>query len=110
MEKDAELIERLDEIPGVGKLSAQAIIAEIGTDMSQFLDENHLSAWAGLCPSHKESAGKRKSSKTKKGNSNIKRALVLCANSAARSKDSYLSAQYKRIAATMTGRLFRQTQ
>ena len=99
MEKDSEIIERLDEIPGVGKLTAQAIIAEIGTDMDQFPDETHLAAWAGVCPSQNESAGKRKSGKTKKGNSNIKKTLVVAANSAVKTKDVYLSAQYKRIAA-----------
>jgi len=76
MEKDAELVGRLDEIPGVGKVTAQAIIAEIGTDMGQFPDEKHLAAWAGVCPGHNESAGKRKSGRTKKGNSNIKKTLV----------------------------------
>jgi len=99
MEKDSDIIERLDEIPGVGKLTAQAIIAEIGTDMDQFPDEEHLAAWAGVCPSQNESAGKRKSGKTKKGNSNIKKTLVIAANSAAQTKDTYLSAQYKRISA-----------
>jgi transposase len=100
MEKDNEIIERLDEIPGVGKITAQAILAEIGTDMDQFPDEAHLASWAGVCPSQNESAGKRKSGKTKKGgNSNLKKTLVQCANSAAHSKDSYLSAQFKQIAA-----------
>jgi transposase len=98
MEKDKELIERLDEIPGVGKLTAQAIIAEIGTDMNQFPNEKHLAAWSGVCPGQNESAGKRKSGKTKKGNSNLKKALVQCANSASHAKGTYLSAQHKRIA------------
>ena len=98
MEKDKELIERLDEIPGVGKLTAQAIIAEIGTDMNQFPNEKHLAAWAGVCPGQNESAGKRKSGKTKKGNSNLKKTLVQCANSASHSKGTYLSTQHKRIA------------
>jgi transposase len=98
MEKDNELIERLDGIPGVGKLTAQAIIAEIGTDMEQFPSEKHLAAWAGVCPSQNESAGKRKSGKTKKGNSNIKKTLVQCANSASHTKNTYLGAQHKRIA------------
>jgi transposase len=99
MEKDAEIIERLDKIPGVGKTTAQAILAEIGTDMDQFPDEAHLASWAGVSPNQNESAGKRKSGKTKKGNSNLKKALVQCANSAAHSKNSYLSAQFNRIAA-----------
>jgi len=99
MEKDSEIIDRLDEIPGVGKLTAQVIIAEVGTDMEQFPNENHLAAWAGVCPSQNDSGGKRKSGKTKKGNSNLKKALVMAANSAAKTKDTYLSTQYKRIAA-----------
>ena len=99
MAKDAEVIGRLMEIPGVGKISAQAIVAEIGTDMGQFPSEEHLAAWAGVAPNQNESAGKRQSGKTKKGNSTIKRTLVLCANSASRAKDSYLSAQYNRIKA-----------
>jgi len=99
MEKDDELIERIEEIPGVGKISAQSILAEIGTDMDQFPDEHHLSSWAGVAPNSNESAGKRKNAKSKKGNSNLKKTLVQCANSAANSKDNYLSAQHKRIAA-----------
>lgn len=99
MVKEAELIERLDEIPGVGKTTAQTIIAEIGTNMEQFPDEKHLASWAGVCPGQNESAGKRKSGKTRKGNSCIKKTLVICANSAANTKNTYLSAQCKRIAA-----------
>jgi len=99
MTKDNELIERLDEIPGVGKLTAQSIIAEIGTDMEQFPDEKHLAAWAGVCPGQNESAGKRKSGKTRKGNSHIKKTLVQAANAAANTKNTYFSAQFKRIAA-----------
>jgi transposase len=99
MEKDREIIERLEEIPGVGKITAQSILSEIGTNMEQFPDEKHLASWAGVSPNHNESAGKRKSSKTKKGNSNLKKTLVQSANSAANSKNTYLNAQYKRIAA-----------
>jgi transposase len=99
MEKDNEIIGRLVEIPGVGKTTAQAILAEIGTDMDQFPDETHLASWAGVCPNQNESAGKRKSGKTKKGHSSLKKTLVQCANSASRSKNTYLSAQFKQIAA-----------
>jgi transposase len=99
MEKDKEIIDRLDEIPGVGKTTAQAILAEIGTDMDQFPDEAHLASWAGVSPNQNESAGKRKSGKTKKGNSNLKKTLIQCANSAAHSKKTYLGAQFNRIAA-----------
>lgn len=99
MRKDSEIIERIDEIPGVGKISAQAILAEIGTNMEQFPTEKNLASWAGICPGQNESAGKRKSGKTRKGNSQLKKTLVQCANSASHSKDTYLSAQFKRIAA-----------
>jgi len=99
MEKDHELLERLEEIPGVGKTTAQVIVAEIGTEMEQFPDEKHLASWAGVCPGQNESAGKRKSGKTRKGNSILKKTLVQCANSASHSKDTYLSAQHKRIVA-----------
>lgn len=73
MKKDNEVIERLEEIPGVGKITAQAILAEIGTDMEQFPSEGHLASWAGVCPGQNESAGKRKSGKTRKGNSTLKK-------------------------------------
>jgi len=99
MEKDNEVLERLEEIPGVGRTTAQAILAEIGTDMEQFPSEGHLASWAGVCPGQNESAGKRKSGKTRKGNSTLKKNLVQCANSASRTKDTYLSAHHRRIAA-----------
>ena len=99
MKKDEEVLERLIEIPGVGKTTAQVILAEIGTDMEQFPNEKNLASWAGVCPGQNDSAGKRKSGKTRKGNSTLKKTLVQCANSASRAKDSYLSAQHKRIAA-----------
>ncbi|MDR2971726.1 MAG: IS110 family transposase [Bacteroidales bacterium] len=99
MEKDNEVLERLEEIPGVGKTTAQVILAEIGTDMEQFPNEKNLASWAGVCPGQNDSAGKRKSGRTRKGNSTLKKTLVQCANSASRAKDSYLSTQYKRIAA-----------
>jgi transposase len=99
MEKDSEVLERLEEIPGVGKTTAQVILAEIGTDMEQFPNEKSLASWVGVCPGQNDSAGKRKSGKTRKGNSTLKKTLVQCANSASHSKNTYLSAQHKRIAA-----------
>lgn len=92
-------MKRLDSITGVGERSAQTIIAEIGTDMSVFPTSSHLASWAGMCPGNNESAGKKKSGKTRKGSKILRSTLVECAKAAARSKDSYLSAQYKRIAA-----------
>lgn len=89
----------LDAIAGVGERSAQTIIAEIGTDMSVFPTENHLASWAGMCPGNNESAGKKKSGKTRRGSKSLRSTLVECAKAASRSKSSYLSAQYSRIAA-----------
>lgn len=94
--KDLEL---LDSIPGVGKRTAEQILAEIGTDMSRFPTPGHLCSWAGMAPGHDESAGKKKSSKTRKGNKKLRSALTEAAKAASRKKNTYLSAQYHRIAA-----------
>ena len=99
MKEDVELVEALDGITGVGKISAQTIIAEIGTDMSRFPTAEHLASWACMCPETAESAGKKKPGKTKKANSTLKKTLVQCGRAAANSKDTYLNAQYHKIAA-----------
>jgi transposase len=91
------LIDLLCTIPGVGVLSATIIVAEIGRDMSRFATAGHLVAWAGLCPSQNESAGKRKSSRLRKGAPWLKVALVQCAWAATRKKDSYYRAQFNRL-------------
>lgn len=90
-------IKKLDEITGVGKRSAEVIISEIGHDMSRFPTDAHLCSWAGLCPSNNESAGKRKSGKSSKGNRHLKCILIQCAKSAKRNKDSFFFAQYQRL-------------
>lgn len=92
----AELIQA---IPGIGNASAQAIISVIGTDMSRFPTDRHISKWAGLCPGNNESAQKRKSGRTTKGNQVLRTTLVNCAHSAIKVKDSYFSAQFSRICA-----------
>jgi transposase len=94
-----KFIELIDTIPGVGKRSAEHVLAEIGTDMSRFPSEGHICSWAGLAPGCNESAGKKKSSKTTKGNEFLRTTLVECAKAAAHTKDTYLSSQYHRIAA-----------
>jgi len=93
------LIWLLCTIPGVSTLSATTILAEIGRDMSRFPSAGHLVAWAGLCPGHNESAGKRKSSRLRKGAPWLKTMLVQCAWAARRKKDSYYKAQFYRLRA-----------
>ncbi len=88
---------RIQEITGIGNTSAETIISVIGTDMSRFPTDAHLSSWAGLCPGNNESAGKRKSGKTRKGNALLRTTLVVCAHSAVKHKQSYFSAQFQRI-------------
>jgi transposase len=91
------LIILLCSIPGVSILSATTILAEIGTDMSRFPTAGHLLAWAGMCPAQNESAGKRKSSRLRKGAPWLKTMLVQCAWAASRKKDSYYKAQFNRL-------------
>ncbi|EES71711.1 transposase [Paenibacillus sp. oral taxon 786 str. D14] len=95
-EEDLEL---LDTIPGVARRTAETIVAEIGTNMDQFPSAAHLCSWAGLCPGQNESTGKRKSGTTRKGNKKLRNALVEAARAAGRTKNTYLSSQYHRIAA-----------
>jgi transposase len=89
----------LDGIPGIGVRSAQIILACIGTDMSRFPSASHIASWAGLSPGNNESAGKRKHAKTTKGSPLLRSTLIQAAKSAAKTKGTYLSAQYHRIAA-----------
>jgi transposase len=94
-----QLEQQLTSIPGVSETVAHAIIAEIGVDMSQFPTAEHLCSWAGLCPRQDESAGKRRSTRTRPGNRWLKSMLVQGALAGARKKDSYLRTQYHRIKA-----------
>lgn len=89
---------KLDNIPGIGKRSAEIILAEIGQDMRRFPTAGHLCSWAGVCPGNNESAGKRRSGKTRKGNKTLKVILTQCAQAAVKRKDSFFYAQYQRIA------------
>jgi len=89
----------LDTIPGIDVWQAQVILAEIGLNMQRFPTAAHLASWAGLAPGNNESAGKRRSSRTRHGNAALCKALVLAANAAARTKNTYLAAQYHRLAA-----------
>ena len=93
-----EVIQRLDGIPGVGRIVAEVIVAEIGLDMSRFPTANHLASWAGMSPGNNESAGKRKSGRTRKGNSALRQALVQAAHAAGHKRDSHLAAQFRRLA------------
>ena len=84
-------------IPGVGELAAKTILAEIGTDMGRFPTAGHLLSWAGMCPGQNESAGKRKSSRLRKGSPWLKTLMVQCGWAASRKKDSYYKAQFNRL-------------
>jgi transposase len=95
----ASAMGRLDRIPGVNRKTIENVIAEIGVDMTIFPDEHHLSSWCGMCPGNEESAGKRLRSRTRKGNRWLRRALTEAAWAASHVKNSYLTAQFRRLAA-----------
>jgi transposase len=92
-------LKRLRSIPGIEVRTAENLIAEIGADMGQFPTAGHLASWAGICPGNQESAGKRKSGKTPKANRGLRRALTEAAWAASHTKNTYFTAQYRRIAA-----------
>jgi transposase len=93
-----DLVRRLCTVPGIDKLTAWTILAEIGSDMSAFADAKHLASWVALCPGNNESGGKRRKGKTRKGNRYLKRAMVQGAWGAAHSKGTFLSALFFRLA------------
>ena len=92
-----DAVRLLRSIPGVSDLTARVIVSEIGTDMTRFPTAGHLISWAGLCPRNDESAGKRRSTRLRKGAPWLKTTLVQCAWAASRKKDSYLQAQFRRL-------------
>lgn len=92
-----DIIVRFDAIPGVGRQAAEDVLAEMGSDMNRFPTSSHLASWAKVCPGNNESAGKRISGSTGKGNPWLRSALIEAAWMAARTKNTYLSAQFKRI-------------
>jgi transposase len=90
----------LETIPGVGTEAATKIIAEVGVDMGEFPNQNHLASWAGICPGSNESAGKNKSGRITYGNKYLRGLLVECGWASSRTKNTYMSAKYK----SMVGR------
>jgi transposase len=98
MSGHADLMARLCGIPGIDRITAQVLIAELGTDMNQFPTGSNAASWAGLCPGNTESAGKRFSGKTRKGDRYLRRILVQSAWAAARTRDCFFAALFYRIA------------
>jgi transposase len=94
-----EALTRLDAIPGIGRRTAEVVVAEIGLEMSRFPTAKHLASWAGMCPGNHRSAGKRKRGRTRKGSPWLKSALAEAAHAAGRTQGSYLGAQYRRLSA-----------
>jgi transposase len=97
------VIERLDTIPGIGRRTAEVVLAEIGTDMTRFPSSRHLASWAGLCPGNDESAGRRRSGRTRKGSPWLRSTLIESARAAGRT-NSYLGAQFHRLSARRGGK------
>lgn len=87
-----------DSLPGINQRLAQIIVAEIGPDLQPFEDAEHLASWAGMCPGNNESAGKRKSGRTRNGSPWLRRALIEAAHGAAHTKHKYFQALYRRLA------------
>jgi len=98
LEPYAEMVHRLDTIPGVDPLAAATILAEIGPEMSHWEDPRKLASWSCLCPGNCESAGKRLSGRTRQGNRWLRRAFCQMAWAATRKKNSYFKTQYRRLA------------
>jgi transposase len=93
----AEVIRRLDAIPGINQRAAEVVVAELGVDMTVFPSDRHLASWAGICPGNNESAGKHKAGTTRKGNRWLRALLVETALAAIRKKDGPFGARYRRV-------------
>jgi transposase len=93
-----EQIRLLMTLPGSQQRTAENMLAEIGNDMSRFPSAGHIASWTGICPGNNESAGKRKSGKIRHGNRWLRRTLILAAWGAARTKETYTQAQFRRLA------------
>ena len=91
------MLTALDTIPGIDRIGAISIVAETGGDMTRFATAGHLCSWGAMCPGHNESAGKRHSGKTRKGNRYLRATLIQAGLSAMRSKGSALQARYHRV-------------
>lgn len=91
-------LDRWDQLPGINRRLAQIIVAEAGPDLSAFGDAAQLASWAGMCPGQNESGGRRKTGRTRKGSKWLRRALIEAAHGAARTKDKYFQALYRRLA------------
>jgi transposase len=94
----AAQVAALDRIPGVGERTAQILLAEMGIDLSRFPSHRHLAAWAGMAPGNRESGGKRRPARTRKGSPWLRAALAECAWAASKAKAGYLPAQFRRLA------------
>jgi len=99
LQEEWAAVELLDSIPGISQRAAEIVVAELGVDLQRFPSAKHLASWAGMCPGNKESGGKRLSGKTRKGNIWLRQVLIEIAHVASKTKDTYLAAQYRRIAA-----------
>jgi transposase len=97
LQADAEVVARLDTIPGIRQRAAEGILAESGTDMSRFPSAKHLASWAGMCPGNYQSAGKQLHGTARKGSPWLRQLLLEAAHAAART-NTYLGAQYRRLA------------
>jgi transposase len=95
----AAAVELLCTIPGVERRAAEVLIAETGGDMTAFATAAHLASWAGVCPGNNESAGKRRSGRSRQGSKWLRGTLIEAARAAARTRDTYLNAQYRRVRA-----------